>query len=59
MVYRLGVNPSRRKPTRPVLDSIRKPTAPGNKKIGERRPDERVHPSRRQTKHKKKETDAE
>jgi len=38
---------------RPVFDSIRKPTAPPSKTIGKSKPDEKVHPSRRKTKHKK------
>jgi hypothetical protein len=37
---------------RPVFDSIRKPTAPPSKTIGKSKPDEKVYPSRRKTKHK-------
>lgn len=43
----------RKKPEMPVFDSVRKPTAPPSKKIGERRPDEKVRPSNRGAKHKK------
>jgi hypothetical protein len=39
---------------RPIFDSIRKPTAPPGQKIGENKPEERIHPSLRKTKHKKK-----
>jgi len=43
-----------KKDERPVFDSIRKPTAPPSQKFGEEKPEEKVHPSRRKTKHKKK-----
>jgi len=43
-----------KKVERPVFDSIRKPTAPPSQRFGEEKPEERVHPSRRKTKHKKK-----
>ncbi|HEX8638148.1 MAG TPA: hypothetical protein VF692_08805 [Pyrinomonadaceae bacterium] len=48
----------KKKPERPVFDAIRKPTAPPSQKIGSDKPDEKVYPSGRKTKHKKK-TDAE
>ncbi len=47
----------KKKAERPVFDSIRKPTAPPGKKLGRDKPDEKANPSRRKTKHKKKETD--
>jgi hypothetical protein len=37
-----------------IFESIRKPTAPPSKKMGEDKPEERVHPAARKTKHKKK-----
>jgi hypothetical protein len=37
-----------------IFDSIRKPVAPHSKPIGEDRPEERVHPSKRKAKYKKK-----
>lgn len=37
----------------PIFDSIRKPTAPPSKKIGNNKPDEKAHPARRKVKHKK------
>jgi hypothetical protein len=37
-----------------IFDSIRKPTAPSSKKFGGDRPEERIHPTRRKGKHKKK-----
>lgn len=49
------VNRGKKKPQdRPVFDSIRKPTAPAGKKFGGDKPEERVHPSLRKVKHKKK-----
>lgn len=48
------MNGKRKKPERPVFDSIRKPIAPPGQKIGENKPEEKVHPSLRKTKHKKK-----
>jgi hypothetical protein len=48
---------SRRKqkePERPVFDSIRKPTPPPGRKFGTEKPEERVHPTLRKTKHKKR-----
>jgi len=43
-----------KKKERPVFDSIRKPTAPPTQRFGEEKPEEKAHPSRRKTKHKKK-----
>ncbi|HTK25316.1 MAG TPA: hypothetical protein VL327_02055 [Pyrinomonadaceae bacterium] len=43
-----------KKEERPVFDSIRKPTAPPSQKFGEEKPEEKIHPSRRKVKHKKK-----
>ena len=39
---------------RPVFDSLRKPTAPPTRKIGTDKPEEKVHPSERKVKHKRK-----
>jgi hypothetical protein len=36
-----------------VFDSIRKPTAPPSQKIGTDKIEEKVHPAKRKTKHKK------
>lgn len=44
----------KKKPERPVFDSIRKPTAPPSKKMGADKPKEKAAPSLRKTKHKKK-----
>lgn len=38
-----------------IFDSIRKPVAPPTQRIGNNKPDEKVNPSRRKTKHKKQE----
>ena len=43
----------KKKPKRPIYDSIRKPTAPPSVKFGKDKPDEKVHPALRKTKHKK------
>ena len=43
-----------KKEERKIFDSIRKPTAPPSRKFGEDKPGERVHPSQRKAKHKKK-----
>lgn len=44
----------RKKNDRKIFDSIRKPTAPPSRTFGDEKPDERVHPSGRKAKHKKK-----
>lgn len=44
----------KKKPVRPIFDSIRKPTAPPSQKFGDEKPEEKIHPSRRKVKHKKK-----
>ena len=44
----------KKKPERPIFDSIRKPTAPPSLKIGKEKPEEKIHPSQRKVKHKKK-----
>ena len=43
----------KKKPERPIFDSIRKPTAPPGQKIGSDKPDEKVYPAQRKIKHKK------
>ncbi|HSK71213.1 MAG TPA: hypothetical protein VK892_05930 [Pyrinomonadaceae bacterium] len=44
----------KKKTKQEIFDSIRKPTAPPTRQIGENQPAEKIHPSRRKTKHKKK-----
>jgi hypothetical protein len=44
----------KKKPERPIFDSIRKPTAPPGHKIGKDKPEEKIRPSLRKIKHKKK-----
>jgi hypothetical protein len=44
----------KKKNERPVFDSIRKPTAPPTRKFGTQKPEQKVHPAERKTKHKKK-----
>lgn len=43
-----------KKEERPIFDSIRKPTAPAGRKMGQNKPDEKARPSLRKIKHKKK-----
>jgi hypothetical protein len=47
-----GAKKTRRKKT--IFGSIRKPTAPPTRKIGEEKPEERAHPADRKIKHKKR-----
>jgi hypothetical protein len=42
----------KKKPARPVFDSIRKPTAPPTRRIGKNKPEEKIHPTNRKTKYK-------
>jgi hypothetical protein len=44
----------KRQTKRPVFDSIRKPTAPPTRKMGEDKPEARIHPAGRASKHKNK-----
>jgi hypothetical protein len=43
----------KKRPDRPVFDSIRKPVAPPSQKIGSNKPEEKAHPANRKIKHKK------
>ena len=43
-----------KQPERPVFDSIRKPTAPPSHKMGSEVPEEKLRPSLRKIKHKKR-----
>jgi hypothetical protein len=45
----------KKKTERSIFDSIRKPVAPPSQKIGKKRVDEKLLPSRRKAKHKKQE----
>ncbi len=40
---------------RPVIDSIRKPTAAPSQRFGKDKPEEKANPAQRKIKHKKKE----
>jgi hypothetical protein len=54
----MPVKKKRKRAERPVFDSIRKPTAPPSKRIGQPVPEEKLRPSLRKAKHKKEpETD--
>ena len=37
-----------------IFGSIRKPTAPPSRKMGDEKPEQKVHPAERKLKHKKK-----
>jgi hypothetical protein len=39
---------------RPVFDVIRKPVAPPGHALGQAKPEERIHPSKRKAKHKRR-----
>jgi hypothetical protein len=45
----------KKKPARPVFDSIRKPTAPPSRQIGKNKPEEKIHPTNRKAKYKPEE----
>jgi hypothetical protein len=45
----------KKKPERPVFDSIRKPIAPPSRQIGKNKPEEKIHPTNRKVKHKREE----
>jgi len=45
----------KRKSKSPIFDHIRKPTAPPTRQIGQSAPEEKLRPSGRGAKHKKKE----
>jgi len=44
----------RKKEDKSIFETIRKPTAPPSKKIGQNKPESKIHPSNRKAKHKKK-----
>lgn len=56
IIYKMSAK-KKKKEENKIFDSIRKPTAPPSKKIGKDKPDEKVNPSLRKAKHKKKDTD--
>jgi len=45
---------NKKKPELPIFDSIRKPTAPPSRTIGQDKSEEKARPSQRKSKHKKK-----
>jgi len=42
----------KKQPERPIFDAIRKPIAPASRKIGHAKPEEKIHPAGRKSKHK-------
>jgi hypothetical protein len=55
IIFEIMNSKKKKKPKRPIYDSIRKPTAPPSVKFGKDKPDENIHPSLRKVKHKKNE----
>lgn len=53
IIFEMGTR-GKKKTERPVFDSIRKPTAPPSRKLGQEKPEEKVHPAGRGSKHKRK-----
>jgi hypothetical protein len=45
----------KKRPDSTLFESIRKPTAPPSHKLGDEKPESKIHPARRKVKHKKKE----
>jgi hypothetical protein len=52
-------SPKKKKSPNAIFESIRKPTAPPSKKFGDEKPEQKVHPARRKSKHKRKATEEE
>lgn len=44
----------KKKDSKTIFETIRKPTAPPSKKIGQDKPESKIHPTNRKAKHKKK-----
>jgi hypothetical protein len=42
----------KKKPGNTLFEGIRKPTAPPTRQIGDKKPEEKIHPAGRATKHK-------
>jgi hypothetical protein len=49
-----GGKRAKKQDARPVFDVIRKPVAPPGHPLGQAKPEERVHPSMRKAKHKRR-----
>lgn len=45
----------KKKNNKTIFETIRKPIAPPTQKIGPNKPESKIHPANRKTKHKKKE----
>jgi len=50
----MGGKTKKKDQSRPIFDSIRKPTAPPGQKFGAEKPEDKHLPSQRKAKHKKK-----
>jgi hypothetical protein len=53
-VKKTGGKKAQKQNARPVFDVIRKPVAPPGHPLGQAKPEERVHPSMRKVKHKRR-----
>jgi hypothetical protein len=53
-VKKTGSKVAKKQNARPVFDEIRKPVAPPGHPLGQAKPEERVHPSMRKVKHKRR-----
>ena len=53
-VKKTGSKRAKKQEERPVFDVIRKPVAPPGHPLGQAKPEERVHPSMRKAKHKRR-----
>ena len=51
-----GSKKAKKKEARPVFDVIRKPVAPPGHPLGQAKPEERIHPSMRKAKHRRRAT---
>jgi hypothetical protein len=53
-VKKTGGKRAKKRDERPVFDVIRKPVAPPGHALGQAKPEERIHPSMRKAKHKRR-----
>jgi hypothetical protein len=51
--------PRKKKDTKTIFGSIRKPTAPPSRKFGDEKPKQKIYPAKRKIKHKQKVSDEE
>jgi hypothetical protein len=56
VVKKTGSKKAKKQGARPVFDVIRKPVAPPGHPLGQAKPEERIHPSMRKAKHRRRAT---